>query len=255
MQGLALAGGEGGIPPAAASQVLGLLQMMAAQVNPNPNPNPSSSPSPSPNPNPNPNPNPKPNPNPRHRRRPEATTTTAGLRPSRWRAAAAASRLGATAAAAAALAAGAARARRPPRRAHRGRAAAAAAAAEAASALALPTEVVLCSCLPLVGRSVRWTSTARGRRRRPPSRWRAPVLAAPPRPRLTRPSTAVRERCAPSPTSSSDALRRRDSHLRSRGGLPRLIVYHPDTPHASLIPIPYSYARECVLVCRRYDPC
>jgi hypothetical protein len=28
----------------------------------------------------------------------------------------------------------------------------------------LPTEVVLCSCLPLLGRSVRWTSTARGRR-------------------------------------------------------------------------------------------
>ena len=23
----------------------------------------------------------------------------------------------------------------------------------------------------------------------------------------------------------------------------------------SLIPTPYSYARECVLVCRRYDPC
>ena len=27
------------------------------------------------------------------------------------------------------------------------------------------------------------------------------------------------------------------------------------TPPASLIPTPYSYARECVLVCRRYDPC
>ena len=94
-----------------------------------------------------------------------------------------------------------------------------------------------------------------GRRRLPPSRWRAPVLAAPPRPRPTRPSTAVCERCAPSPTSSSDALRRRDSHLCSRGGLPLLIVSHPDTPPASLIPTPYSYARECVLVCRRYDPC
>ena len=51
------------------------------------------------------------------------------------------------------------------------------------------------------------------------------------------------------------ALRRRDSHLCSRGGLPLLIVSHPDTPPASLIPTPYSYARECVLVCRRYDPC
>ena len=97
--------------------------------------------------------------------------------------------------------------------------------------------------------------SAGGRRRLPPSRWRAPVLAAPPRPRPTRPSTAVCERCAPSTTASSDALRRRDSHLCSRGGLPLLIVSHPDTPPASLIPTPYSYARECVLVCRRYDPC